>query len=411
MINTKQNSENYWSTVLLCFAAFLVGLGIVAEVAANWQQIPNNIKLGGALIAMFLNAGVLAWTVKADKNILKQVLAVIYAFLVMGVIGLIGQVYHLHSNVCNACLLWAMISWPLLAVAPRLLWLWIPLFFIGGRYLPIGFEDILIHEITGSASGSWWFDNVILDTLRLYLGLIFILIYELWVNIKGEKDKNIVRPLRFYSGLLMLNLYCGAGYFAYHISGTPNELYGYGQFVFRYSGMAAIIYWLNRKFGRQSFMPWFFIGLLVQNAYIYIMRKTADFYWFGAVGADTVLPIFFSLVLWAYADYHKMTKLAKLAILAIVLWFIGICANDLFGIVPSLMACAFVCGLAYYKKHRRWFNFGVIMAVLRILVYYGDVENLQNLGLFLIGAGILLIAVVLLLTKYSKVLWEKKDEK
>ncbi|MBP5215101.1 MAG: DUF2157 domain-containing protein [Alphaproteobacteria bacterium] len=410
---TKAN-ENYWTTVLLYFAAFLIGLGIVAEVAANWQQIPNNIKLGGALAAMFLNALALIWTIKTDKNILKQVLVVIYAFLIMGVIGLIGQVYHLHSNVANACLLWSAISWPLIWVTSRLLWLWIPMFFIGGRYLPIGLDDVIIHEIAGSTAVSWGFDNVILDTLRLYLGLIFILFYEVWVNIRGEKDKKIVQPLRFYSGLLMLNLYCGASYFAYHIFGTSGELYLYGQFVFRYLGMAAIIYGLNRKFKRTSFMPWFFIGLLVQNAYIYIVClvcQTTDVFLFGAVGADTVLPIFFSLVMWAYADYHKQTKLAKLAILAVILWFIGICANDLFNIVPSLMACAFVCGLAYYKKHRRWFNFGVIMAVLRILVYYGDVKNLQNLGMYLIVAGVLLIATILFLTKYAGKLWEKRDEK
>ena len=63
-------SENYWFMVLLYFASFLVGLGIIAMVAANWQLIPNNIKLLGALAAMALNACILGWTVKNEKNVL-----------------------------------------------------------------------------------------------------------------------------------------------------------------------------------------------------------------------------------------------------------------------------------------------------------------------------------------------------
>ena len=52
----KVYDENYWMTVLIYFASFLIGLGIVAEIAFNWELIPDNVKLGGALVAMIANA-------------------------------------------------------------------------------------------------------------------------------------------------------------------------------------------------------------------------------------------------------------------------------------------------------------------------------------------------------------------
>lgn len=94
----KVYDENYWMTVLIYFASFLIGLGIVAEIAFNWELIPDNVKLGGALVAMIANALALIWAMKKEKNILKQVLACVYAFLIMGVIGLIGQVFQLKSD-------------------------------------------------------------------------------------------------------------------------------------------------------------------------------------------------------------------------------------------------------------------------------------------------------------------------
>ena len=136
-IQNKKHDENYWMMVLLYFASFLVGLGIIAVTAANWSKIPDNVKLLGALGAMAINAGVLTWTVQHDKHILKQVVACVYAFLIMAVIGLIGQIFHLPTNVSNACLLWSAVSWPLFLVAPRLLWLWLPLFFCGTRFLDL----------------------------------------------------------------------------------------------------------------------------------------------------------------------------------------------------------------------------------------------------------------------------------
>ncbi|MBO6281767.1 MAG: DUF2157 domain-containing protein [Alphaproteobacteria bacterium] len=411
---TASTRENYWMMVLLYFASFLVGLGIVAEVAANWQAIPNAVKLGGALVAMLINSGAVWWTMKTDKPILKQVFACIYAFLIMGVIGLIGQIYHLHSHMANACLLWSLISWPLILIAPRLLWLWTPLFFFGCRYMPHVMDDLVIEEVLGSADASqqYRFNNTILNFLRGYLAFVFILIYELWVNFDKKQDKTVINPLRFYSGMFLLNMYSFVPYFARALPQMDAQLQmpTFFRFVLPYVITAGIVYFLNNKTKRKSFMPLFLIGVIIQQAYVSLSKEYSSHSWWSWQEINMMLPIVFCLLMAIYAKCHKMPRLFKLSVMAIIFWFVGTFENHIFDLLPSLIICAVICLLAYRLRSRRWFNTGVILAVIRILCYYGDVENLEHLGLYLIGAGILIIATILLLMKYSKVLWEKKDE-
>ncbi len=406
--------ENYWMMVLLYFASFLVGLGIVAEVAANWQSIPNAVKLGGTLVAMLINSGAIWWTMKNDKPILKQIFACIYAFLIMGGIGLIGQVYNLHSHAANACLLWSLISWPLVLIAPRLLWLWTPLFFFGCRYMPHLMEDFVIDGVFGSADASqqYRFNNTILNFLRGYLVFVFILIYELWVNFDKKQNKTVINPLRFYCGMFLWNMYGCTAYFAQALPKLDPQLLmpAYFRFALPYAILAGIIYFLNNQTKRKSFMPLFLIGVLIQEAYISLSIAYAPHSFFGWHEVNSMLPLVFCLLMAVYSKYQKMPRLFKLSVIAILFWFIGTFEDHMFDLLPSLIVCAVICLLAYRSKSRRWFNTGVILAVIRILCYYGDVENLEHLGLYLIGAGILIIGTILLLMKFSKVLWEKKDE-
>lgn len=409
------NKENYWIMVLLYFASFLVGLGIVAEVAANWQNIPDAVKLGGALVVMLINAGAIWWTMKADKPILKQVLCCVYAFLIMGVIGLIGQVFHLHANAANACFLWALISWPLIFISPRLLWLWTPLFFFGCRYMPYMVNEMVSEGVFGDAGNIppfYRFDNAILNVLRTYLAFVFILAYEVWMNFADKNNKTILRPLRCYSGLFLLGMYGSASFFAHLLPkiDAARQMGAYFEFALPIVITAGLVYALNCKMKRKSFMPLFLIGILLQNMYIYFFYKHSSF-WSDWFGAEEYLPIVFCVLIWIYALYNHMSKLAKLAVFSIILWFVFTFGDHVYDIIPSLIVCAVITGCAYFRRNRKWFNTGIILAVLRILVYYGNVENLQHLGLYLIGSGVLLIATTLLLTKYSKIIWEKKDEK
>ena len=230
--NVKKMPENYWMTVLLYFAAFLVGLGIVAEVAANWQKIPNAVKLGGAVMLMITNGAFLAWCIEKQKHILKQITAVIYAFLIMGTIGLIGQVFQLNSNFANGCLLWSLVAWPLVIFVPRMLWLWLPLFYVGMRFYNVIFGDVLDfvfgHNIDFETRQMFFAqDNPILHICGFMAFYGMFGAYEYLVNSEHKDNKTIMKPMRFYMGLLVLGVYYSVVQFVHFVPAVAENLNKY----------------------------------------------------------------------------------------------------------------------------------------------------------------------------------------
>ena len=395
----KLHDENYWLMILAYFAAFLIGLGIIALVAANWEQIPNNVKLGGAIVLMIANASAVILSMKFKKNILTQVLCGVFAALIMAVIGLIGQIFQLRSDVSGACLLWALCAWPLFLITPRLLWLWIPLLFVGTKSFTLYntfAEDILIIDRGWSYTPA----NCICSLLVFY-GLIFA--YELWILYAKPNSKIVERPLRFYCGTLLLSaapLSCRPLFtnvaFA-QIPWSTIALSSYGYIL-----AAMLIYALNRKHGRVSFMPYFLLGFLIEGVLLKLDILHDN--------VESVLALTSLLLMWGYAYYHKMPRFRYLILFALLVWFFATFSWDVFNLVPSLLICAALAVYAYLNNSRRLFNVAVLAAVIRLLYYYADASNLTYLGIYLIGSGLLLLATIFALVKYGKLLWEKKHD-
>lgn len=395
----KLHDENYWLMILAYFAAFLIGLGIIALVAANWEQIPNNVKLGGAIVLMIDNASAVILSMKFKKNILTQVLCGVFAALIMAVIGLIGQIFQLRSDVSGACLLWALCAWPLFLITPRLLWLWIPLLFVGTKSFTLYntfAEDILIID-----RGWKYAPTNGICRLLVFYGLIFA--YELWMLYAKPANKTVERPLRFYCGTLLLS--------AVPLSGRPLftnvafdqipwstiALSSYGYIL-----AALLIYALNRKHRRVSFMPYFLLGFLIEGVLLKLDILHDN--------VESVLALTSLLLMWGYAYYHKMPRFRYLTLFAMLVWFFATFSWDVFNLLPSLLICAALAVYAYLNNSRRLFNVAVLAAVIRLLYYYADASNLTYLGIYLIGSGLLLLATIFALVKYGKLLWEKKHD-
>ena len=395
----KLHDENYWLMILAYFAAFLIGLGIIALVAANWEQIPNNVKLGGAIVLMIANASAVILSMKFKKNILTQVLCGVFAALIMAVIGLIGQIFQLRSDVSGACLLWALCAWPLFLITPRLLWLWIPLLFVGTKSFTLYntfAEDILIID----RGWSYTTANCICS-LTVFYGLIFA--YELWMIYAKPANKTVERPLRFYCGTLLLSaaplscrpLFTNIAFAQIPWSTIALSSYGYILAAF-------LIYALNRKHRRVSFMPWFLLGFVVESVLLKFNILQDN--------VESVLALTSLLLMWGYAYYHKMPRFRYLTLFALLVWFFATFSWDVFNLVPSLLICAALAVYAYLNNSRRLFNVAVLAAVIRLLYYYADASNLTYLGIYLIGSGLLLLATIFALVKYGKLLWEKKHD-
>lgn len=395
----KLHDENYWLMILAYFSAFLIGLGIIALVAANWEQIPNNVKLGGAIVLMIANASAVILSMKFKKNILTQVLCGVFAALIMAVIGLIGQIFQLRSDFSGACLLWALCAWPLFLITPRLLWLWIPLLFVGTKSFTLYntfAEDILIID----RGWSYTTANCICSLLVFY-GLIFA--YELWMLYAKPNSKTVERPLRFYCGTLLLSaaplscrpLFTNVAFADIPWSTIALSSYGYILAAF-------LIYALNRKHGRISFMPYFLLGFLIEGVLLKLDILHDN--------VESVLALTSLLLMWGYAYYHKMPRFKYLTLFALLVWFFATFSWDVFNLLPSLLICAALAVYAYLNNSRRLFNVAVLAAVIRLLYYYADASNLTYLGIYLIGSGLLLLATIFALVKYGKLLWEKKHD-
>lgn len=395
----KLHDENYWLMILAYFSAFLIGLGIIALVAANWEQIPNNVKLGGAIVLMIANASAVILSMKFKKNILTQVLCGVFAALIMAIIGLIGQIFQLRSDVSGACLLWALCAWPLFLITPRLLWLWIPLLFVGTKSFTLYntfAEDILIID----RGWSYTTANCICS-LTVFYGLIFA--YELWMIYAKPANKTVERPLRFYCGTLLLSaapLSCRPLFTNVAFADIPWStiaLSSYGYIL-----AALLIYALNRKHRRVSFMPYFLLGFLIEGVLLKLDILHDN--------VESVLALTSLLLMWGYAYYHKMPRFRYLTLFAMLVWFFATFSWDVFNLLPSLLICAALAVYAYLNNSRRLFNVAVLAAVIRLLYYYADASNLTYLGIYLIGSGLLLLATIFALVKYGKLLWEKKHD-
>lgn len=394
----KLHDENYWLMILAYFAAFLIGLGIIALVAANWEQIPNNVKLGGAVSLMVVNAAAVIISMKFKKNILTQVLCGVFAALIMAVIGLIGQIFQLRSDVSGACLLWALCAWPLFLITPRLLWLWIPLLFVGTKSFAI--YNTFVGDVLLNIGWKYTLANGICSLLVFY-GLIFA--YELWMLYAKPSNKTIERPLKFYCGTLLLSaapLSCRPLVTNIDFAQIPWStiaLFSYGYIL-----AAFLIYALNRKHRRVSFMPWFLLGFVVESVLLKFNILQDN--------VESVLALTSLLLMWGYAYYHKMPRFRYLTLFALLIWFFATFRWDVFYLIPSLLICAALAVYAYLNNSRRLFDVAVLAAVIRLLYYYADASNLTYLGIYLIGSGLLLLATIFALVKYGKLLWEKKHD-
>lgn len=394
----KLHDENYWLMILAYFSAFLIGLGIIALVAANWEQIPNNIKLGGAVSLMVVNAAAVILSMKFKKNTLTQVLCGVFAALIMAVIGLIGQIFQLRSDVSGACLLWALCAWPLFLITPRLLWLWIPLLFVGTKSFAI--YNTFVGDVLLNIGLNYTLANGICSLLVFY-GLIFA--YELWMLYAKPSNKTVERPLKFYCGTLLLSaapLSCRplvTNIAFAQIPWSTIALFSYGYIL-----AAFLIYALNRKHRRVSFMPWFLLGFVVESVLLKFNILQDN--------VESVLALTSLLLMWGYAYYHKMPRFRYLTLFALLIWFFATFRWDVFYLIPSLLICAALAVYAYLNNSRRLFDVAVLAAVIRLLYYYADASNLTYLGIYLIGSGLLLLATIFALVKYGKLLWEKKHD-
>lgn len=150
----KQNIIDYENQIrrplfiysLVFLSCFCIGLGTIALIAANWEQISPAVKLGVDFILLAANGAALYWTYGTNHRRLFNGLIILFGLLILGSIGLIAQIYHLPPHGLQFLALWCFLTLPLLFLAEYpffpFMWLmaayaawWDYLYHTGNQYL------------------------------------------------------------------------------------------------------------------------------------------------------------------------------------------------------------------------------------------------------------------------------------
>ncbi|OMI18319.1 DUF2157 domain-containing protein [Leptospira weilii] len=103
---TRKTPYLYYSFIIL--GVIVIGIGVIAIIAANWEEIQDSLKLGAGLTALLLVAG-LAFRKRENPNLLT-VFIVLNSILILGMIGLVSQVYNLEGKYYEAAKLWCILT-------------------------------------------------------------------------------------------------------------------------------------------------------------------------------------------------------------------------------------------------------------------------------------------------------------
>jgi uncharacterized membrane protein len=110
------------AAILGVLGALLIGLGVIAFVAANWETMPRVYRFGtliGTLAIAYLVAGLLR---SHGLRVFSEAALLLAGLVFAAAIALIGQTYHLSGDFADAVMLWeaGMIAAAVLAGSPVL---------------------------------------------------------------------------------------------------------------------------------------------------------------------------------------------------------------------------------------------------------------------------------------------------
>lgn len=242
----EKSAKPRFMSIMYALAVFCIGLGLIALIAANWQKIPAVVKLGTDFMLLALAA---AGVYRSNNNSLRRegfILAL--ALLVLGSIGLIGQIYQLQPEGMRAYLLWGMLVLPLLPFSNKtaLPAVWLPVTATAAidQLQRASWIKPLLEQIdAGMYAG-----------LPLYLLLVSAIVYSL---VKQSKHAALIKAFGFWLGALiiistvLLDLFSYDWYYRFLNTPASMPISGgvYGFYILGLAVLAAL-----QKHFRQGFL-------------------------------------------------------------------------------------------------------------------------------------------------------------
>ncbi|TGK24742.1 DUF2157 domain-containing protein [Leptospira yasudae] len=344
---TRKTPYLYYSFIIL--GVVVIGIGVIAIIAANWEEIPDVLKLGAGLGVLSLVAGLAFW--KRENGNLLTVFLVLNSILILAMIGLVSQVYHRGGEYYEAAALWCVLNVLFLIAtdSKTLIHLW-----------TVGFQLFITGWILDQPAWGRNFWNQ-------YFYFSTVGFFTIWVV--SERFSLESRKASFFLWAVLF-LVVGSSYFGflgthdYTFYGTPEENHAH---------------WLDAV--RQY--PWTQVLLCLFTVVpgIFLIWNTDAFTKPQKKSFSFSLIIFFLLYLPIYLLFsHGESVSANV-------W------NRIVSMIPAFLFIAFWLGIASaFRSHKRIFDLAVAIIGIRFLYFYFDLfGSLTYTGFGLILSGLLII--------------------
>lgn len=103
--------------VMGALGALLVGAGVLALIAHNWDSIPRNARLGGSFVLLAAAQVLLAWVLRCGESAAQWKREAAGMFLVLaagGCLALVAQIYNLGGDWPEFLFVWIWLAIPVL---------------------------------------------------------------------------------------------------------------------------------------------------------------------------------------------------------------------------------------------------------------------------------------------------------
>jgi uncharacterized membrane protein len=124
---SNKTEHSYALSTVLILGIIIIGIGIISLIAANWDTIPDAIKLAADFILLILCGFLILYTWKKQKELIFEMLLLFFMLLCLASIGLISQIYQTSGEFYDALLFWSLITAPIMLCAksrvPPFIWM------------------------------------------------------------------------------------------------------------------------------------------------------------------------------------------------------------------------------------------------------------------------------------------------
>lgn len=108
---SKKSENSSWVLMsVLILGVVIVGIGLISEIASNWETIPPVVKLAADFLSLIVTAVWAFWAWTSKKTIQYEMLLLFFLILCLASVGLISQIYHTGGDFHQALLLWSLIT-------------------------------------------------------------------------------------------------------------------------------------------------------------------------------------------------------------------------------------------------------------------------------------------------------------